>query len=81
MVFCRRVGMFEVFPKGYRPAWWDVYCHVAACYPIGLHLVAMLAHWLWGLTFWYRPSRLEREFCGHYKAGFDAGVEYAERKT
>lgn len=54
------VGLYDVVPVGYRPAWNDVYRHRFACYPIGLHWLMRWGYRLWCRSWRCVPGWLER---------------------
>jgi hypothetical protein len=73
MGLIKHSSMFDVFPKGYRPVYYDFIRRRAVCMPFGIHYVAIVLRRIWIWTFvWPRPDWLERH---------DAKVGAATRKA
>jgi hypothetical protein len=47
-------------PRGWRVAYFDYFSNAVILYPVGVHLVVMLARRLWELSYRCKASRLER---------------------
>lgn len=58
--FVRRRCGDQMSPPGFRVAYFDLCRNEIICCPVGLHLVVMLFRRLWELSFWCKPSRMER---------------------
>ncbi len=57
----KEVAWMEKRGKWHRTAWQSFNsCH-DVCYPIGIHWIAMFLHRLWDITYFYKPSRLEKK--------------------
>lgn len=80
MKLVKYVGEYEIIPAGYRIAWRSYSRMKGVCFPIGIHLIAMLLHRLWILTYrWPRPDWLERRDCEMMAKGRELEREYQER--
>jgi len=59
----------ETCPRGYRVAYIDFCRQEDICCPFGLHWIVRFFRRLWELSFWYRPSALERLAIDSYCEG------------
>lgn len=69
----KEVGFYEITPTGYRPAWTCEFRGIAACYPFGIHYVAMLIRWLWKKTWWVPFGSFERDIIAAKRESWEQG--------
>ena len=76
MVMLRKtVGLYELYPLFYSPAWHDFATHHDVCYPTGIHWIVRWIRkvWIWTLRTKFRDIEMFRVREVGYKEGYEAG--------
>jgi len=76
----RYVGLYEEYPFGYVPTWYDACKQRDVCYPIGIHWIARYMHNVWWWLLQVPFNKWERELIEAFNSGYRVRCEQLQKE-